>query len=96
MTLISMTANNFLLHGTPAYDAASSYQVLVAKCSAVQKVSSRQMFIHTFFNLHCDFDLECSNFFFFRTLCLMMLYYQTKSYCKLTCSLEDIVETVIF
>ena len=27
--------------------------------------------------LYCDLDLECSNFFFHKTLCLMMMYHQT-------------------
>ena len=33
---------------------------LVTKCSAVQKISSRQTFTDIL-NLHCDLDLECSN-----------------------------------
>ena len=37
---------------------------LVTKCSAVQKISSRQLFTDIL-NLCCDFDLECSNPFFF-------------------------------
>ena len=47
--------------------------------------------------LCCDLDLECSNpIFFHRTLQLIMQCYQTKFGCKWNCSLEDIIEIVIF
>ena len=64
---------------------------LVTKCSVVQKISSRQTFTNIL-NLHCDLDLACSNPIFHRTLCLTMLYYQTKFGSKWTSSLEDIVK----
>ena len=60
---------------------------LVTKCSAVQKISSRQTFTHIF-NICCDVDLKCIIQLFHRTLWLMMLYYQTKFGCKWTSSLE--------
>ena len=35
-------SKHFFLHDTPAHDAASSFQVLVTKCSVVQKISDKQ------------------------------------------------------
>ena len=67
---------------------------LVTKCSAVQKISSRQTFADIL-NLHCDLDLARSNQCFHWTLRLMMLYYQIKFGWKRTGSLEDILEIVI-
>ena len=65
---------------------------LVTKCSVVQKILSRQTFPNIL-NLCCDFDLECSNpFFFHKMLWFTMMYHQTK-YCKRISSSE---ETVIF
>ena len=66
------------------------------KMSVVQKTASVQTFTDIL-NLRCDLDLERSNqFFFHRTLRLMILFYQTKFGRKRSSSLEDMVQVVIF
>ena len=83
------------------HSGSSPYQAitipsLVTKCSAIQKVSSRQTFTDIL-NLCFDLGFEHSNpFFFHGTLHLMILHYQTKFGIKQTSSLEDRVDIVIF
>ena len=60
-----------------------------------EKISSGQTFTDIL-NLAVTLTLNAVIPFFNRTLWLMILYYKTKFGCKLTCSLEDTTEIVIF
>ena len=80
---------------TPAGWCRIIVSSLVPKRSAVQKISPRQTFTDIV-NLRCDLDLEHSNPFFFTGHSDTIVYYQTKSSCKLTSSWEDTTEIVIF
>ena len=46
--------------------------------------------------LCCDLDLECSCFFFHKTIWLMMMYDQTMFGCRRINGSKDVVERVIF
>ena len=70
-------------------------QDLAIKCSVVQEISSGQH-SPTFLTFTVALTLNAVDPFFHRTLWLMRLYYQTKSGCKWSSTLEDIVEIVIF
>ena len=101
LKIATTTTTNF--HMTLAHDAASPYQLLVTKCSVIQKISPRQTFTDIL-NRRCDLDLEHSNPIFPQDT----LVYDAKLYikpslianrpldCKLTSSLEDTTQIVIF
>ena len=59
----------------------------------IQKISKRSL---TFWTFTLTLTLNAAIPFFHRTLQLMMLYYQTKFGSKLTSSLEDATELLIF
>ena len=68
---------------------------LVTKCSAVQKVSSRHIFIDIL-NLCCNLDLESSNQTFTQDTPAYDAVPSDQVWLQMACSSEDIVETVIF
>ena len=68
---------------------------LVTKCSVIQKYHQDKHSL-TFWTFPVTLALNTVIPFSYRTFRLMMLYYQTKFSCKLTSSLEDMTEIVIF
>ena len=62
---------------------------------SVHNISLTQTFTDTL-NFHCDFEVECSNLYFNKTLQVMVMYHQVKTGCKKISSSEDAEETVIF
>ena len=78
-----------------AHDAASPYQIWWQHVLWYRKYHQNKHSL-TFWPFAVTLTLNTVISFSHRALWLMMLYYQTKSGCKGTSSLEDIVKIVIF
>ena len=96
VTLTLKTANNFCFEWHSGSFCSITIPSLVTKCFVVQKITLDKYSL-TFLTFSVTLTLSAViQFFFRRTLWLIMLYYQTGFGCKWTSSLEDIVKIVIF
>ena len=92
VTLILKKANN-LFHMMLWLWCCITIPSLVTKRSAVQKIPGQTFTI--ILNLHCDLDLECSNQIFPQGTPAYDAVLLNQVWLQQTCSLEDIVATVI-